>query len=189
MRVDWLAIAGILVAIAPEFIMLLLGEKWLPMLDTFRLMLVFSMLDPIKITVASVLVAVGQPNLVGQARAIQLVVLIIGLLILTPLLETVGVALAVDIMLVVGLGIMFSFVSRYVDFSLRRLFLVPLIGIIFGVGLAFLLPTSDNLILSLVNKVAAFTLVYFVILLIFDRKQLLEFIGPLKEMVRARMAK
>ena len=54
--------------------MLLLGEKWLPMLDTFRLMLVFSMLDPIKITVASVLVAVGKPNLVGQARAIQLVV-------------------------------------------------------------------------------------------------------------------
>ena len=60
------AIAGILVVIAPEFIMLLLGEKWLPMLDTFRLMLVFSMLDPIKITVASILVAVGQPNLVGQ---------------------------------------------------------------------------------------------------------------------------
>ena len=179
------AVSGLLVTIAPEFILLLLGEKWMPMLETFRLMLIFSMFDPMMITVASVLVAVGEPKKVGQARFIQLVVLIIGLITLTPRMDIIGVALAVDIMLFVGIIVLFHFVSRYVDFSLRNLFLVPLIGLLTAGGLAIWIPASDNLYLSLISKTVLFSLVYFAIIVMFEWKEIKDLIGQMKDVISA----
>ncbi len=125
-------LAGVLALVAPEFIRLLLGEKWLPMLDAFRLMLVYTMLDPIKITVASVITASGAPEKVVLARSIQLVVLIVGLVVLGPSLGIVGVALAVDAMLVVGIVLLLREARRFVDFSWFRLFAVPALALSVG---------------------------------------------------------
>ena len=52
-------LAGLLALIAPEFIRQILGAKWLPMLSTFQLMLIFTLLDPIKMTVGNLFVAVA----------------------------------------------------------------------------------------------------------------------------------
>jgi PST family polysaccharide transporter len=54
--------AGVLALIAPEFIHLVIGRKWLPMLTAFRLMMLFTMLDPIKITIANLFIAIGKPE-------------------------------------------------------------------------------------------------------------------------------
>jgi len=180
------AVSGLLVTIAPEFIQLLLGEKWMPMLETFRLMLVFSMFDPMVVTVASVLVAEGKPNKVGQARFVQLVVLIIGMIILAPRLGITGVALAVDIMLFVGISLLFYFASHYVDFSLRKLFLVPLIGLIIGFGITISMPTLDNLVVSMIYKAAIFGFIYLGTLMIFEWKLVKELFVQMKEIFRAR---
>jgi O-antigen/teichoic acid export membrane protein len=99
-------LAGLLALIAPEFIGLLLGAKWLPMLDAFRLMLVYTMLDPMKITVGNLFIAVGKPGHVARARAVQLAVLVGGLFLLGLPLGITGVALAADGMLVVGMAIL-----------------------------------------------------------------------------------
>ncbi len=72
-------IAGLLSVIAPQFIVLFLGEKWLPMLTAFRLMLLYSLLDPIRVITSSVLIAVGKPQKVSQVRMLQLLTLGIGL--------------------------------------------------------------------------------------------------------------
>jgi O-antigen/teichoic acid export membrane protein len=94
-------LAGLLALIAPEFIRVLLGEKWLPMLNAFRLMLVFTLFDPIKITIASVIgLAGGKPEWVLGARTAQLVLMLVGLFALRPSLGISGVAIAVDGMLV-----------------------------------------------------------------------------------------
>lgn len=122
--------AGLLSLVAPEFIHLALGAKWLPMLAAFRLMLVYTLLDPIKITVAHVFVAVGRPERIVRARLIQLGVLVAGLFLLGPKMEIVGVALAVDFMLVVGVGILLWQVRDHVDFSVQKLFGVPSIALI-----------------------------------------------------------
>jgi O-antigen/teichoic acid export membrane protein len=120
---------GLLVTIAPEFILLVLGEKWLPMLNAFRLMLVFTLLDPIKLTVADLFVAVGHPEQITRTRLVQLVVMAIGLFTLGPLLGITGVALAVDLMLVVGMAILLWQARAHIDFSPRRMFAVPTLAL------------------------------------------------------------
>ncbi len=134
-RVDFL-LAGLLTLIAPEFIRIGLGSRWLPMLDAFRLMLLYTLLDPIKVTTANVITAAGAPERVVRARAIQLGVFLLGLVTMGPLWGIAGVALAVDLMLMLGMGILFWEARRFVDFDLRRLFAAPTLALVVGMGAA-----------------------------------------------------
>jgi hypothetical protein len=68
-------------------------------------MLVHTLLEPIKITIASILVAVGKPEQVTLARGIQLIVLIMGLFAADLSFDILGVALAVDLMLIVVIAV------------------------------------------------------------------------------------
>ncbi len=138
----WLAV------IAPYFIRLLLGVRWLPMLDAFRLMLVFTMLDPIKVTISSILMTVGVPQKITIIRVTQLIVLLIGLFSLGIRYQIAGVALAVDLMLVVGTILSLYFVRAYIDVSLPRLFTAPTLSLAAALGVSLLanayLPFPDS---------------------------------------------
>ena len=130
-------LAGLLTLVAPEFIRLALGARWLPMLDAFRLMLVYTLLDPIKITIAQVLSTSGAPEKVIRARLIQLVIMVLGMVTLGPWLGIAGVALAVDLMLAAGICILFWEARAFVDYSLKRLFAIPTLALIFGMVAAY----------------------------------------------------
>lgn len=126
-------VAGLLALIAPEFIRLVLGTKWPPMLSAFCLVLVFTLFDSLKGTIADLVrMGVGKPEQVVQARLAQLVVLVLGLFVLGPRLGIAGVALAVDAMLVVGIMFLLWRARAYVDFSLPRLFAVPGLAVCLG---------------------------------------------------------
>ncbi len=169
-------IAGALSLVAPEFIRLVLGDKWLPMLNAFQLMIVFTLLDPIKVTIANLFVAVGQPNKVVKARAIQLGVMIIGLFALGPILDISGVALTMDIMLVVGISILFHWAKRIVDFSIKTLFLIPILGVIIGLFISNIIYLSfiqeSNDIIALITKLTLFISVFTGVLYSFENKLL-----------------
>jgi O-antigen/teichoic acid export membrane protein len=171
------ALAGLLALVAPEFTRLVLGEKWMPMLDAFRLMLVFTLLDPMKRTVAGLFVAMGRPGLVVRVRAVQLALLVGGLVLLSPALGIVGVALAVNIMLAAGIGILLWLARAYVDFSVTRLLGAP--GLAVGVGLvagwvAVRLLASGSDWLTGGVKVVAFSCAYAGIMLFLERGQTLK---------------
>jgi len=176
-------LAGLLALVAPEFIRLALGTRWLPMLDAFRLMLVFTLLDPIKMTVANLFVAVGRPDQVVEARAIQLAALAVGLFLLGPWLGITGVALAVDVMLVIGIAILLRWARAYVDFSIRRLFLVPVLGLASGLLLARGISTLPEIAGSDWRtgsvKIGVFLLIYGIALLGLERRQLSEMLSSL----------
>lgn len=125
-------LGGLLVLVAPEFTRLALGEQWLPMVPAFRLMAVFTLLDPIRVTVSSLFVAAGQPQQVVRTRLVQLAILLTGLYTLGPRWGITGVALVVDAVLLIGLGWLLGRAGRYVDFSIRRLFLAP--GVALAIG-------------------------------------------------------
>jgi O-antigen/teichoic acid export membrane protein len=169
-------IGGLMVLVAPEFIVLALGEKWLPMLDTFRLLIVYTLLDPIKITVANVLTVSGSPQKVVGVRATQLLVLVVGLATLGPWLGISGVALAVDAMMAVGMAMLFWQARTYVDFSLERLFGVPAIALVAGMGASLGLLAivgvggSEWLVGGL--KTASFVMVYCAVLVLLERDQI-----------------
>jgi O-antigen/teichoic acid export membrane protein len=171
-------LAGVLALIAPEFIRIVLGEKWLPMLAAFRLMLAFTLFDPFKQTMANMFIVLGFPEAVIRFRAVQLVVMIAGLFLLGLPFGIAGVALAVDIMLMVGMVILFRESKNHVDYSLKSLLIIP--GIALSVGLAagfavvWLPAVSSADWLAGLAKATVFTMMYGSILLIWDRQQLNE---------------
>ncbi len=184
-------LGGLLALLAPEFIHLALGDKWLPMLTAFRLMLVYTLFDPIKLTVADVLTASGSPGKVVRARAIQLVVLAVGLVSLGPWLGIAGVAIAVDAMLVVGIGILLWQVRAYVDYSIKRLLFVPFIALLAGIGLASAAAAISGLQssywLSGATKAVVFAGAYSAIVLLVERREIPRYVSLLRQLAPAQV--
>jgi O-antigen/teichoic acid export membrane protein len=125
-------LVGLLFLVAPEFIRVVLGERWMPMLNAFRLMLPFTLFDPMKKTMANLFVAVGKPEIIVKIRTYQLIVMITGLFVLGNLFGIEGVALAVDIMMLVGVGLILHNSKNYIDYSLKSLFLNPFLCMLAG---------------------------------------------------------
>jgi O-antigen/teichoic acid export membrane protein len=186
-------LAGIMALIAPEFIRLVLGPKWLPMLDPFRLMLAYTLLDPIKITVASVITVSGAPEKVVRARTIQLLILIAGLVTLGPRFGIVGVAVAVDAMLVVGILLLLREARRFVDFSSLRLFAVPALALSVGLLATQLALGATGVLQSdwirAVVKIVVFSVLYGGILLSVERETVKMLLDMLKRMRRIEESK
>ena len=181
---------GLLALIAPELIAILLGDKWLPMLQAFRLMLVYTLLDPIKMTVADLFVAAGRPELVLRVRLAQLGVLLIGLFALGLRFGIAGVALAVDAMTVVGIVVLLHQARRYVDYSVRRLFLAPSLALAAGLAAGWLAMALLGTVFAsswwtALIKTASFLLAYPAILFLLERPLIRSLLSSVKGM-RAR---
>jgi O-antigen/teichoic acid export membrane protein len=127
---------GLLALVAPEFVWLALGDKWLPMVPAFRLMVVFALLDPIRTTVSSLFIAAGRPEQVIRVRLVQLAVLVTGLFVLGRVWGITGVAVVVDGVLLIGLIPLLYRARDYVDYSARRLFVAPGLALVVGAGVA-----------------------------------------------------
>ena len=117
-----------LVLAAPEFIRLVLGERWLPMLVTFQLMLIYTFADPLTVVTGNLLMATGHPTWLARTRAIQLAVFIPAVVGLGFWLGIEGVALAADLMVVTGAVLLFAKARRLVDYSLRAMWLWPIVA-------------------------------------------------------------
>jgi O-antigen/teichoic acid export membrane protein len=166
-RVGFLG-AGLLFLVMPEFIRLVLTDVWWPMLPAFRWLILLALLNPIKQALADLYVAVGNPGRVAVARFIQLVTLVLGLYLFGRLWDIIGVAIAVDIMQLVGIVFLLSGVRRYVTFSLRKLLLVPSLALIAAValpyGVLWAWPSLGQVpLLSATVKIVAFCAVYLLI--------------------------
>lgn len=181
-------LAGVLALIAPEFIRILLTEKWLPMLTPFRLMLVFTLLDPVKFTIADLFIAVGYPEKVVRTRFIQIATLIAGLFLLGPLLGITGVALAVDIMLLVGIGILLLEARKHVDYSILRMFAAPSLAITMGLAVGYGISRFQAIAASDwysgAAKLLSFSLTYTLVLLLLERRETRSMITQLREQLK-----
>jgi len=175
-------LGGLLFLASPELIAILLGEKWLPMLIPFQLMLVYTLLNPVKASVGGLFIAVGRPELILRARAIQLVVMLAGIFVLGFQYGIVGVAVAVDIMLLLGLVLQLLLSKEFVDFSWKSLFLTPGLALLGGLLLYALLsvwvqPGSGWLVVFF--KTAVFSLGYFSLYLLMEYDRLSKVYLPL----------
>ena len=159
----------------------------MPMLNAFRLMLVFTLLDPMKVTIANLYVAVGRPELVVKVRIIQVIVLVGGLFFLGNRWDITGVALAVDLMLVVGIAILLQQAKKFVDYKIVKLFLVPSLALVtalvVALGSSHLFDFSDLSWNTAVAKTIAFLTVYIGILLVGERQQMVQTISFLRKIV------
>jgi len=182
-------ISGTLALTAPEFILIILGEKWLPMLDAFRLMLVFTLLDPIKITIADIFIAEGVPERISHIRLIQFITLLIGLFVLGPILGISGVAIAVDVMLLLGITLSLLMVRQYVEYSVIRLFGAPVISLslgYIGTGILLSLITAESQLLILFIKSAIFCFIFALALILFEYRDLAKIKQGIESVIRNR---
>ena len=124
----WFGMVFILTA--PESIHLLLGERWLPMLTTFQLMIVYTLVDPLIVVVGNLLTATGHPGQVARARAVQFAVFVPAVVGLGRWRGIEGVALAADLMVLAGLVLLFLQSRVLVDYSFRALWLWPSIALV-----------------------------------------------------------
>lgn len=131
-------VAGGFALIMPEFIHLVIGDKWQPMLLTFRLMLVYTLLDSLLALSANLLLAVGRPRDLMRVRLGQALFFVPAVITGAHLAGIEGVALAADAMLLVGTGLVYRRLREIVDFSPLRLGFRPLMALIlaWGIGLA-----------------------------------------------------
>jgi O-antigen/teichoic acid export membrane protein len=147
--------------------------------------------------IASILIISGVPDRVVRARLVQLAILIVGLVTLGPWLGIAGVALAVDVMLVVGMAILYAEARRFTDFSLKRIFGLPALAMGLGVAAVYGMPAlvdfTENDWLTGLAKVVVFSLIYAGTLALVEREQLREVWNVLLKLLRpmplARSAK
>ena len=168
--------AGLLALIAPEFIYLVIGEQWLPMLDAFRLMLLFTLLDPIRFTLSSLFIAVGKPEKLFWIRLVQLVVMIVGLFTFGNLLGISGVAIAVNLMILTSIIILLWQARTYVRFSILRLFGSPTLALIIGLVITYVSIEISGIhgfnLLTGVIKTLVFGIIYMGIIIILEHNEL-----------------
>lgn len=162
-----LLISGAFALIMPEFIRLVIGEQWLPMLLTFRLMLVYTILDALAMLGENLLLAVGIPQILQRSRLVQVAVCIPAVIVGAYLWGINGVALAADGVLIVGVCVLYPRIREVVDFSLVRLGFWPLVAL--GVSYAasiFLESRGSHLDVWLlgITKLTLFTGLYLVLL-------------------------
>ena len=169
----WFSLLFILVA--PEGIELFLEAKWLPMVTTFQLMILYTLFDPLLSTLNSLLIAVGQPGLILRTRLFQLIIFVPTVILLAAVNGIEGVAVATDIMIVVGTIFLFRHVGRFVDYSRFTLWGWPTVALLITAGAALLLtPVWDRMSLwiSLLAKTAVISTIYWLVLVLMEREEL-----------------
>lgn len=115
---------------APEFTPLLLGERWLPMVPTFQLMVIYTFLDPLALAASNLLVAAGHPGVLMRTRIVQMLIFVPAAVVLGLWQDIAGVAVAADIMALVGALILFRHSHRVTTYSARALWFWPLVAML-----------------------------------------------------------
>jgi len=176
-----LFIIGLLAVTAQELVVVVIGERWLPMLLPFRLLLLFALLDPIERSLASLFTAVGEPERPVYGRGLRLAVLLIGLQWLGSRYGIAGVAGAASIAIVVDVVLLLAWSRRHVDFSILSVAGPPAITCLLGVGAALASTplVSSDLSCGLL-KAAAFSFVFILLAGFVWRHQLRQSLNGLR---------
>lgn len=114
--------------VLPDLITVIYGEKWLPTVALFRLMLPFALLQGFRGVIRNTHQIAGSISLLNLAQLFELLALLAFMYPLLRWKQAAGVAVAVDISAIIGVGSMLFYLRRYADFSIRTLFLNPLLA-------------------------------------------------------------
>jgi len=173
-----LLINAVLLIVTPEFVSLLFTEKWLPIVPIFRYMLVYIFLDPLYINLSSLMVGVGHPRLLTRVRLTQTTLFIILVILFAYLWGTNGVAIATNVMMFEGTLALIISSRKFVDYSISKMFLVPVISVIIAISVGILidqvLQIRSLLGLLLIKSVLVGS-VYILVLTIFEYQNIRRF--------------
>ncbi len=165
-----LLLSGAMAIALPELLQLL-NPRWLPMVRTFRLMLVYAMLEGWVALAGGLLVATGHPAAMGRMALARLAFFLPGVVVGAWAGGIDGVALAADGMMALSALMLYRPLRETVDFSIW-----PLMG---GAVGALLIASTPALVLEgsgippaplarMAVKAAAFGTLYLLTLLLLE---------------------
>lgn len=186
-------VGALLVIIAPEFILLLLGSSWLPAVPMLRALVLYILLRPIGDASLQLPIATGQTQVIPRIAVWQVVAMLLVCTPMTYFWGAVGAGLSAGIVQLLSLGVLYRlFLSRWLTVDYVRIFVWPLVSIILSgavaVGLhSFLTP--EAVAQSLALKVGGFGITYLAILWLFQRERLKGQVQYLLERLSQRKSK
>ena len=114
-----------LAILAPEFVHLLFGEKWMPMARMLQLLLIYASLRPAFDNTGELFTAVGKPKTAGVIQMIQAAAVLVFCPLLTWKWGAGGAAVAVGLVMALGVVLAYRQLPRYVTLSYKDIFAVP----------------------------------------------------------------
>ena len=164
---------------AHEFTLVLIGEKWLPMVPILKLLILYSFLRAIFDDAGAFLTAVGKPQIVSKYISLQALVLLGLTPVLVKWLGVDGAAVGLDAVMLLGVVLAYYYVSKRIPLSLSSAFLPSLVSAVAAV-LVYLAVSNwynfDTLnpLMTLIAKGVLIGGVYALISLIIEGKRIKE---------------
>ena len=164
--------AGIFFLVTPEFLRIFLDPSWWSIEPIFRLMLIYTLFDPIFALSGRLIVAMGQPRVLTRIKFAQILFFIPAVILLSLQFGIAGTAVAADLMLLLGFMLLVPRLREFIDFSLKRLLIWPLIALILALSCSWIAASfmeTTSIWLSLTVKIGVATSIYAGIMWIFER--------------------
>jgi len=148
--------------LAPEVVQLTVGAKWVPMIPAFRWLCVFTVLRGVQDLTVDFFVSQGKAVWFRNVLALEAV----ALLLVGPLAAwrggPVGMAIAVDVMLCVGVPYLVGHLRQLVSLKYRTVWVLPLMAsvtatVVIGIAASWLQtwPMAWRLVIELLIGLAA----------------------------------
>jgi len=181
-------ITGVFALAMPEFIEFIIGPKWMPMLWTFRLMMIYIVLSAPNSLLNTLMLSLGHPAQMRNARIVQALVFVPSVILGSYLWGRNGVAIAADVMLLVGIWRLVRPLRELVDISLARLCIWPCIALILawaaGYWIEINMTGTPWMMLSL--KVGTFSAMFILFLFVIERGDYVRVVRWLWQTVQER---
>ncbi len=129
-----LPISGLIFILAPEFVRIFLGEKWMPMVSTIQILSIYGLLRAFGATTGVVFIAVGKPKIRTKIQAAQLALMALIIYPFTVFWGINGAAAAVTIYALIFNSVAVSKVLNIVKSNFKapaKIIIIPLIGTLF----------------------------------------------------------
>ena len=169
---------GILV-VAPEFVNIVLGEKWLPAIPALQVLCIFGLLRSIAATCGPIFQATGNPKIL---RNFALLKLILFLIVVFPLINRYGVlgmSLAMTLPAFITVSLQLAKVSKIIEQSLLPIIMTLLTTLVNSFIMVVIIQYCKNImqinsLFSLIQLIIIGVLVYGCLILFTNKKTIEE---------------
>ena len=164
----------------PEIIIIVFGEKWLPTVPVFRMLIPFFILTNLRHFNRSLQLYTGNSKVMAKVQVIEVVSFLVCLFPLLFYFKIKGVALALDISAILGVIIFLFYALKIVDVDLKRIFVMPcVIAVIWALSVycfkQLIFPINLSAGYVMINGIMVLGL-YIFLSLIFEWKFIKEFV-------------
>jgi PST family polysaccharide transporter len=122
-----LPLALVLCITAPDLLVFLYTDYWLPAAPFLRILALVSAVRPMWENAGTLLIAIGKPRLTTRFTVIQVIILGATGVPLTLAFGTIGTCIAVGLAVVVGIVLVYRYLSREITLQLWSIMGIPLV--------------------------------------------------------------